>query len=95
MLYRLSKCSEPGFEVYTEHLTRILHILEKEVCGLCKTKDDVTLSGLPVYYSSLPIRDKINELLSTDCGVEYYLDIVENEQKFYKVIEEHINFSVF
>jgi hypothetical protein len=95
MLYRLSNCSSPGFELYTECLEYILHELELRVCDTCKVKDDVTLSGLPIYYKSLPTKDKINELLSTDCGVEFYLDVVTNEQKFYKVVEEHIDFEVF
>lgn len=94
MSYRLSKCSSPGFELYTEHLETVLSILEFHVCSCCMEYDE---EGATVAksYNNLTAHEKINEILATSCGVEFSLDEIINKDKYYNIINEYVDFSKF
>ena len=86
MIYRLDKCSSPGFEFYSENLEHILTVLESNVCGSCKIYDEEYEIGLPDDYNSLSTEEKIHELLATSCGCEFDVSYYENEKEFYESV---------
>lgn len=84
MLYRLTKCNEKYFELYTESLENILQILELHI-------------NCTWFTNKLSTKDKIIDLLNTEhpqCNM-FILEEVINPNKYYSVINEHIDFSAF
>jgi hypothetical protein len=68
-MYFLSKESTPSWTFYADDLSVILKQLEPCICEDC-WEYETLFAAQP--YIELDTKDKINALLATSCGCQYY-----------------------
>lgn len=74
-MYLFHKLSAPGYTLSTDSLQHVYAQLHAGVCAACHEDKD-----LPEDFAQLPLRERVDALLGTSCGCEYWLEEVESVQ---------------
>ncbi len=74
-MYLFHKLSAPGYTLSTDSLQYVYAQLHAGVCEACHEDKD-----LPEDFAQLPLRERVDALLGTSCGCEYWLEEVESVQ---------------
>lgn len=82
--YVLDKMSSKGFQLGSYHPEHIYNTLSDHICSSC-------IEELPLSYkdfNSLDDIDKVNELLDTPCGAEFFLKSYEYFEDYVREMRE-------
>ncbi len=74
-MYLLHKLSAPGYTLSTESLEHIYTQLHSGVCASCREDKE-----LPEDFDRLPLRERLDALLGTACGCEYWFEELQSAQ---------------
>ena len=90
MRYELTKLSSPGYTFETTHQKLIYSQLESAICTDCLNECESVLKRKEIKISELwnysekyaDLTDSaINQMLMTSCGVEFYLEELQEKEK--------------
>lgn len=77
MTYRLTKISNPGFDLEADHIETIRDVLDIYICGMCKKNVGTFHDSFPANYKELPVEEQVEALMSTDCGYEFVYEKID------------------